>query len=169
MDWRWWLLGYSENQFEKQQLSEDDTSHNRLCKSVQYFSKIRLSVVFTFLEALCVVLWRHIDASDCKVSKHYMMLPLLLILASVMTVGDHSQSHFCSFLLSQHWSAVTSCCFLFSYFCSSHCVSLIPCWSIASHCDLVCVRGRSEYCSLRAAILNHTDFLSCMNRYLISL
>lgn len=74
-----------------------------------------------------------------------------------------------SFLLSQHWSAVTSCCFLFSYFCTSHCVSLIPCWSIASHCDPVCVRGRSEYCSLRAALLNHTGFLSCMTRYLISL
>lgn len=59
--------------------------------------------------------------------------------------------------------------FLFSYFCSSRCVSLIPCWSIASHCDLVCVHGRSEYCSLRAAILNHTGLQSCMNRYLVSL
>lgn len=30
----------------------------------------------------------------------------------------------------------------------------------------VCVHGRSVYCYLRAAILNHTGFLSCMNRYL---
>lgn len=37
---------------------------------------------------------------------------MLLILASVTTPWGR----FCSFLLTQHWSAVTSCWFLFSYF-----------------------------------------------------
>lgn len=110
----------------------------------------------------------HVDVSGCNVwNRCCRCRPFTFFLWQ--PPWDHSWSHFCCVASSQHGSAVTSCCFLFSYFGSSHCLSLIPCWSIAFHCGTsvrACAGGVSTVLCW-TAVLNHTGFLSCMNRYLI--
>lgn len=61
-----------------------------------------------------------------------------------MTVSGPQPEPFLFLLteLTMIYGAFLLCSVLFSLLISL-CVSLIPCWSIASHCDPVCVRGRS--------------------------
>lgn len=110
----------------------------------------------------------HADVFGCSSIEALSMLPLLLILVFATTAIRPQLEPFL-FLLTES----TQICCNFLVFCSlilAHLTVFLsfPVGQLPSIVTRVCAGGVSTVlCG--TAVLNHTCFLSCMNRYLISL